>query len=173
MGEKSLWVIKDHGHLKPQDISRDDYFMDICRVVGEKWTCDRGRSGCVIVKDNTILSTWYVDAAEWSPKCEEVGHQIWDVEDEHQHETEHCMRNGCAELHAIANAAREWISLDWATLYTKMTPCYVRHCAQLIVASGISRVVCERKYQDAKPSEEVFKNAGIALVYLEHWVEEY
>lgn len=100
-------TIKDHGNMKPQDISRDDYFMDICRVVGEKGTCDRGRSGCVIVKDNNILSTGYVDAAKGSPKCEEVGHQIRSVKDEHNHEKEHCMRNGCAELHAIANAARE------------------------------------------------------------------
>lgn len=34
-------TIKDHGHLKPEEISRDEYFMDICRVVGEKGTCDR------------------------------------------------------------------------------------------------------------------------------------
>ncbi len=165
--------IKDHGHLKPQEISRDDYFMDICRVVGEKGTCDRGRSGCVITKNNNILSTGYVDAAEGSPKCEEVGHQIWKVEDEQHQNKEHCMRNWCAELHAIANAAREWISLHWATLYTKMTPCYIRHCAQLIVASGIIRVVCERKYQNTKPSEEVFKNAGIELVYMENSIEKY
>lgn len=25
--------IKDHGHLKPNNISWDDYFMDIARVV--------------------------------------------------------------------------------------------------------------------------------------------
>lgn len=54
-----------------------------------------------------------------------------------------------------------------------MTPCYVRHCAQLIVASGITRVVCERKYQNAKTSEEVFENAGILLKYLENEVEKY
>lgn len=28
--------IKDHGHLKPSEIPEDQYFMDICRVVGEK-----------------------------------------------------------------------------------------------------------------------------------------
>lgn len=34
-------TIKDHGHLKPEEIPQDEYFMDICRVVGEKGTCDR------------------------------------------------------------------------------------------------------------------------------------
>ena len=28
-------------YLEPKDISRDDYFMDIARVVAEKCTCDR------------------------------------------------------------------------------------------------------------------------------------
>jgi len=53
-------TIKDHGHMKPADISWDVYFMDIVRVLGEKATCDRGRSGCVIVRDNMILATAFV-----------------------------------------------------------------------------------------------------------------
>lgn len=166
-------TIKDHGHLKPEEIWRDTYFMDICRVVGEKGTCDRGRSWCVIVKDNQVIATGYVDAPEGSPKCDQVWHQMWTVENEHDNETEHCMRNGCAELNAIASAARQGIELDWTTLYTKMTPCYVRHCAHLIVASGIQRVVCEKKYHAGEPSEEIFKNAWVKLVYLENGVQEY
>ena len=50
-------IIKDHGNLQPKDISRDDYFMDIARVVAEKCTCDRGKCGCVIVKDNSVISS--------------------------------------------------------------------------------------------------------------------
>jgi deoxycytidylate deaminase len=49
--------IKDHGHLQPKNISRDEYFMDIARVVAEKCTCDRGKCGCVIVKDNSVISS--------------------------------------------------------------------------------------------------------------------
>jgi hypothetical protein len=37
-------VIKDHGYLKPEDISRDEYFMDVVRVLGEKATGKRGKS---------------------------------------------------------------------------------------------------------------------------------
>jgi dCMP deaminase len=49
----------------------------------------------------------------------------------------------------------------------------VRHCAHLIVACGITRVVCDKKYHDAAESEEIFKNAGIELVYLHKEVEKY
>jgi hypothetical protein len=31
--ERENGNIKDHGYLKPNEISEDEYFMDICRVV--------------------------------------------------------------------------------------------------------------------------------------------
>ena len=167
------WSIKDHGHLNPKDITEDEYFMDICRVVGEKGTCDRGRSGCIIVKNGQVISTGFVDAPRGSKKCDEVWHQIWEVTKDTNETTKHCMRNCCAELNAIANASRQGISLEGATLYTKMTPCYVRHCAHLIISCGITRVVCEKKFHDAKLSEEAFKNAGVELTYLDDQVQNY
>jgi len=35
----------------------------------------------------------------------------------------------------------------------------------LIINCGISRVVCERKYHAGAESEEMFKEAGVALEY--------
>ncbi len=166
-------TIKDHGHLKAAEIHDDDYFMDICRVVGEKGSCDRGRSGCVIAKDGHVISTGYVDAPKGSPSCDEIGHQLRTVSKDNGEITHHCMRNSCAELNAITSASRQGVSLEGATLYTKMTPCYVRHCVHLIVSCGISKVVCERRYQDTELSEQVLKNAGIELVYLENGIEKY
>jgi len=99
-------TLKDHGHLEPVQIPWDEYFMDICRVVGEKATCDRGRSGCVIVRDHVILSTGFVTSPEGSPTCDEVGHQMCGFIHEDGKKIDHCMRNNCAEQVAIANAAR-------------------------------------------------------------------
>lgn len=165
--------LKDHGHLKPDQISEEQYFMDICRVVGEKGSCDRGRSGCVIVKNGQILATGYVDAPLGSPKCDHTGHQIRTITKDNGETTQHCMRNCCAELNAVANATRQGVSLEGATLYTKMTPCYVRHCAHLVVGCGISKVVCEKRFHDATLSEEIFKNAGVEIIYLEQGIQEY
>ena len=36
--------------------SWDEYFMDLANAASKRATCDRGRSGCVIVKDRHILS---------------------------------------------------------------------------------------------------------------------
>jgi dCMP deaminase len=41
-------------HIRP---SWDKYFMDVANAAAKRATCDRGRSGCVIVKDHQILST--------------------------------------------------------------------------------------------------------------------
>jgi dCMP deaminase len=54
-----------------------------------------------------------------------------------------------------------------------MTPCSVRHCTHIIVACGITKVVCDKRYHDATESEEIFARAGVELVYLNEEVEEY
>jgi len=110
--QEKTGVIKDHGYLKPAEISRDDYFMDIARVVGEKGTCDRGRSGCVIVKNNMILTTGFVTAPKGSPTCDEVDHQMRKVVREDGRTTDHCMRNNCAEQGALLNAMKQGDSLE-------------------------------------------------------------
>ena len=149
------WIIKDHGNLQPKDISRDDYFMDIARVVAEKCTCDRGKCGCVIVKDNSVISSWFANAPEGSETCEMVGHQVISMINDKWEKEEHCMRNNCAEQNAIASAARKGIALEWATLYVTMTPCKIRHWAHMIVACGIKRVVCDNRYKHGKEAKEI------------------
>jgi deoxycytidylate deaminase len=34
----------------------DEYFINIMHAVGARATCDRGRTGCVLVKDKHIIS---------------------------------------------------------------------------------------------------------------------
>ena len=36
--------------------SWDEYFLGVAKEVSTRATCDRGRSGCVIVKDKRILT---------------------------------------------------------------------------------------------------------------------
>lgn len=165
--------IKDHWYMESKHISRDEYFMDIARVVGEKCTCDRGKCGCVIVKDHSVISSWFANAPEWSDTCDKVGHQMFSMINDKWEKEEHCMRNNCAEQNAIASAARKWIALEWATLYVTMTPCTIRHCAHMIVACWIKRVVCDKRYQHWQESEKIFKHAWIELVYLNKYTEKY
>ncbi|MCD6112913.1 MAG: cell division protein DedD, partial [Bacteroidales bacterium] len=63
------------------------------------------------------------------------------------------------------------IALEGATLYCRMTPC--RTCAMLIINCGIVRVVCEKKYHAGAESEELFKQAGIKLEFVNNEILKY
>lgn len=149
----------------------DEYFMEIANTVSKRATCDRGRSGCVVVRDKQILVTGFVGSPVGLPHCDDVGHQLKKMIHEDGSITQHCVRTVHAEQNAICQAAKLGISLNGGTLYCRMTPC--RTCAMLIINCGIKRVVCERKYHAGQESEEMFKEAGIRLEYFSEEVLKY
>jgi len=151
--------------------SWDEYFMEIANTVSKRATCDRGRSGCVIVRDRQILVSGYVGSPIGMPHCDEVGHQFKQTIHEDGMRTQHCVRTVHAEQNAICQAAKRGIALEGAILYCRMTPCRV--CAMLIINCGISRVVCEKKYHSGAESEEMFKIAGVKLEFFSDEVQKY
>ncbi|MGO8692284.1 MAG: deoxycytidylate deaminase [Rectinemataceae bacterium] len=144
--------------------SWDEYFMEVCNSIAKRATCDRGRSGCVIARDNQILATGYVGAPSGLPHCDDVGHQLKKTVHEDGSVTQHCVRTVHAEQNAICQAAKRGVAIDGATLYCRMTPCRV--CAMIIINCGIVRVVAERRYHTGAESEGMFTQAGIELEYV-------
>lgn len=144
-------------------MSWDDYFLGIVKAVSMRATCDRGRSGCVITKNNRLLVSGYVGSLPGFDECDQVGHLL----EKHIHAdgsvSEHCIRTQHSEANAIIQAARIGVALEGATLYCTMTPCI--KCAMNIISAGIVKVVCEKKYHQGKVSEEMFKQAKIELVF--------
>jgi dCMP deaminase len=159
---------KKEKYVRP---SWDEYFLEIADTVSKRATCDRGRSGCVIVRDRQILVTGYVGSPKGMPHCDEVGHQIKKTIHEDGTETQHCVRTVHAEQNAICQSAKLGISLEGATVYCRMTPC--RTCAMLLINSGIKRIYCERKYHAGQESEEMFEKAGIKLEYKYDELQQY
>jgi len=151
--------------------SWDEYFMEVCRAIAKRATCDRGRSGCVIARNKQILVTGYVGSPKGLPHCDDVGHQMKKVVHEDGSVTQHCVRTVHAEQNAVCQAAKLGVPIEGATLYCRMTPC--RTCAMLIINCGIARVVCERKYHAGAESEGLFTRAGIELVYVHNELERY
>ncbi len=139
-------------------ISWDEYFLNLVEVIGTRGTCDRGRSGCVIIKNKRIVSTGYVGSPVNTVHCDDVGHEMHIVT-ENGKESQHCIRTTHAEQNAIVNAARFGTALDGATLYCHMTPCYV--CAKMIINAGIKRVVCIKDYHKGGRSKEIFKESDV------------
>jgi len=146
--------------------SWDEYFVEIMDATAKRATCDRGRSGCVIVRDNVLLSSGYVGSPKGSPHCDEVGHLMKTVQNEDGTSSRHCMRTAHAEANAICQAAKNGVSINGATLYCRMVPC--RNCAMLIVNSGIVKVVAQTQYHGASndESKQILKNANVELVII-------
>lgn len=161
-------VLSQIMHQRP---TWDEYFMELADTAAKRATCDRGRSGCVIVKDKQLLVTGYVGSPSGLPHCDDVGHLFHQTINPDGTVSNHCVRTVHAEQNAICQAARRGIALDGATLYCRMTPC--RTCAMLIINCGIKRVVCEYKYHSGSESEELFRQAGVKIEFFHDEVIQY
>jgi len=137
--------------------SWDEYFLEIAKVVATRSTCDRANVGAVIVKNKVILSTGYNGAPRGLPHCNDVGHEIVDG---------HCIRTAHAETNAIAQAAKNGTSIEDASIYLTISPCY--DCFKIIVNAGIKEVVYDSfymsRYEASKAVLSLAKKAGVKLI---------
>lgn len=156
---------------KHKRVNWDTYFMKIVEAVADRGTCNRGKSGSIIVINKRIVTTGYVGSPPGQQHCDEVGHLMRENIDEEGNKSMHCVRTIHAEENAILQAAKYGVPLLGGTIYCKMTPCF--NCAKMIVSIGIKRVVAKKRYHAEKLSLELFKNAGICLDILEDKIEEY
>ena len=151
--------------------SWDEYFLGMAEYVGSRATCDRGRSGCVIVREKRVISTGYVGSPPGLPHCDEVGHEFHTMVRSDGSKSEHCGRTSHAEENAIVQAARFGVKLEGGTLYSKMVPCYT--CAKITITAGIKRVVSSYDYQASSRTKDIFKQAGVELVIINKEILKY
>jgi dCMP deaminase len=144
--------------------SWQEYFMEIVNAVAQRGTCLRARCGCVIVRDNVLLSTGYNGAPKGAEQCDEDGCLIKEVKHADGHVSKHCKRTVHAEANAVLQAAKNGVAIKDAALYCGMTPC--RDCAMLIVNSGIKTVVVKEDYHESGETKDMFKDAEVDLVIL-------
>lgn len=122
----------DYAHMK----SADNY--------SQLSSARRAKVGCVIVKDNRIISIGYNGMPSgWDNCCEDYHTMIDDsgnrfIESKTKPEVLH------AETNAIAKVARSSENCEDATIYCTMMPCL--DCAKLIYQAGIRRVVYRDEY---------------------------
>jgi dCMP deaminase len=151
--------------------SWDEYFINIMVEVGKRSTCDRGRSGAVVVRDNHILASGYAASPIGLPHCDDLGHEMIKMIKEDGTTTEHCVRTNHAEENAICQASKLGIALDKGTFYARMTPCY--RCAKMIINSGIERVIALNDYQSSDQSKFIFEQAGVKFDIIEKTIVDY
>lgn len=131
-------------------IDKINYYLDIAETVAERSTCSRKNYGCIIVKNDEIISTGYNGAPRGRVNCIDLGYC---VKKKYFPEVRHAGYDACRAVHAEQNAMLSSQRKDMlgATMYLVGKryeegtyeiggrPCQM--CTKLIINSGIERVV--------------------------------
>ena len=121
-------------------------YMDVAERFAELSTAKKLQVGCVIVKDNRIISIGYNGTPSgWSNECEvphlyEDGGTYLKTKPEVIH----------AEMNALMKLARSSESGEGASLFVTHTPCI--DCAKGIYQAGITNVYYRKHYDANKGS---------------------
>ena len=126
----------------------DEYFMSVAYLITARSTCHRLQVGCVIVKDNRILSSGYNGFLPKAP------HKSF-VRNNHEQATVH------AEQNAITDCAARGVMVKGATAYITHYPCI--NCAKILAASGISKIKFHEDYKNDELVEKILENVNISI----------
>jgi dCMP deaminase len=126
-----------------------EYFKQIALVASTRSPCQRLHVGCVLVKDNRIISQGYNG---FLPGCPHESK----MQNNHEQATVH------AEQNAITDCAKRGVSCNNADIYITHYPCV--NCMKLICASGIKNIFYINDYNNDPLVEYFFEKSSIALL---------
>lgn len=133
----------------------DEYFMTLAVVTSTRATCNRRHVGCIIVsKTNQVLSTGYNGSAPGAAHCDDIDHLMHDG---------HCVRTIHAEANAVAQAAKNGISLSGSRIYVTTHPCPT--CLLLLASAGVKDIIHLEAYhaEEDDVSTKLANDAAIII----------
>ena len=116
-----------------QRISWDEYFSKIVSVTAERSPCDRLHVGCLLVKDNRIVSQGYNG---YLPNCphESIIHNGHNISIIH------------AEQNALIDCAKRGVTCNESEAYITHYPCI--NCMKLLCGAGIKKIYYVNDYKN-------------------------
>jgi dCMP deaminase len=136
--------------MKIERPEKDQYYLDIAKVVATRSTCLKVLMGAIIVKEDQIIASGYVGAPRNTRSSMEHGFCLrkkLNIPSGSQYEL---CRSVHAEQNAIINAARAGVSLLGGNIYIygfsrdssqtiNAFPCFI--CKKMIINCGLNRVI--------------------------------
>lgn len=127
---------------------KTNYYLDIAEVVAERASCYKTHKGCIIVKEDRVISAGYNGAPRGRQNCMDLGYCVKDNFNIPFDKCYELCRGVHAEMNAINAAARP--DTDGATMYLvgvdANTMCYLEGfepctiCRRSIINAGIRDV---------------------------------
>jgi dCMP deaminase len=151
---------------------KDQYYLDIARVVSARSTCLKVLMGAIIVKEDQIIAAGYAGAPRHTKSSMEhnfcLRKKLGILSGTHY---EMC-RSVHAEQNAIINAARAGVSLLGGDMFiygesrethqpSNAFPCFI--CKKMIINCGLTRVICSL----------IEKEKNYIVFSVEDWIKEW
>ena len=130
--------------MKCERPSWKDYFKNIVIYTATRSPCERLQVGCLIVKDNRIISQGYNGFLPGAPHESKIV-------DNHEQATIH------AEQNAITDCAKRGVSSKDCDAYITHYPCV--NCMKILCASGIKNIYYLDDYKN-DPLVDYFYNVS-------------
>ena len=125
-----------------------EYFSEIVQVTSKRSACSRLKVGCLLVKENRIISQGYNG---FLPGCPHKSI----VRDNHEQATIH------AEQNAITDCAKRGVSCNESIAYITHYPCL--NCCKLLLASGIKEINYLNDYNNDSLVEEFTQQCNVNI----------
>jgi len=150
-------------------VSKEKYYLDLAKTLGQRSTCFRNKLGAIIVRDEQIVATGYIGAPRKTKDCIERNNCLRrELNIPHGQRYEIC-RSVHAEQNAIINAARAGVSILGGDMYLSGAtaegkkldtfPCFI--CKKMIINAGLKRFIC------------ITKDDKIKIFLIEDWVKQW
>tara|TARA_Y100000992_G_C21056673_1_gene392182 strand:- start:5 stop:412 length:408 start_codon:yes stop_codon:yes gene_type:complete len=131
--------------------SWNEYFKEIVKVTSKRSPCNRLKVGCLLVKDNRIISQGYNG---FIPGCEHISI----IRDNHEQATVH------AEQNAISDCAKRGVSCLDCDVYITHYPCVI--CTRILLASGIKNIFYIDDYKNDELVEGFCNQKKVKIIKL-------
>ena len=128
--------------------SWEEYFKQIVTYTSTRSSCNRLKVGCLLVKENRIISQGYNGFLPGTPH-ESI------IRNNHEQATVH------AEQNAIADCARRGVSCDGSKIYITHYPCII--CTRILIASGVKEIIYIDDYKNDNLVGVFTDQAGVII----------
>ena len=126
----------------------DEYFTKIVKATRERSSCERLKVGCLLIRENRIISQGYNG---FLPGC--VHKYI--VRNNHEQATVH------AEQNALMDCAKRGVSCNGCVAYITHYPCLI--CSRLLLAGGVCKIKYLEDYKNDNLVEYFAKQCGVSI----------
>jgi dCMP deaminase len=153
----------------------DRTFLEMATSLSKLSNCIMYKVGCLIVKDNRIISMGYNGTPQGFTNCSDqhkhiqprFGPSAYTKAEKEEHHEFSSKFEVHAEMNSILFAAKQGTSIDGATMYCTLQPC--NDCAKNICQAGIKRIVYDKEYPRSSYCDDVqtmIKSVGLVIEQL-------